>query len=119
MTVSQDIHDRLLHVLEFTETENTAIVYVLRGWFGNLAGIPGSLEAGDNAWSDTVLLEHYQSTLDQNLANRTPDQLAILAQLVTKAQASQDALDSILGAGTGEDTRLNVALAAYVNLLIK
>jgi hypothetical protein len=119
MTVSKDIHDRLLHVLEFTQTENTSIVYVLRGWFGNIAGIPGSLEAGDDAWSKTVMLEHYQSTLDQDPAKRTPEQLDILEKLTANAQSSQDALDKILGAGTGEDTRLNVALAAYVNSLVK
>jgi hypothetical protein len=119
MTVSPDIHDRLTHVLSFTQTENTSIVYVLRGWFGNLAGIPGALEAGDDAWSNTVMFEHYDSTLDQNLAERTPEQVAMFNTLKANAQKSQDALDAILGAGTGEDTRLNTALAAYVQTLLK
>jgi hypothetical protein len=39
----KDVTDRLNHVLEFTQTENTSIVYVLRGWFGNIAGIPGAM----------------------------------------------------------------------------
>jgi hypothetical protein len=119
MTVSKDIHDRLLHVLEFTKTENTSIVYVLRGWFANIAGVPGSLEAGDDAWSKTVFLEHYQSTLDQDVRNRTADQRSILERLISNAKASQDALDKILGAGSGEDERLNEALTAYVQSLLK
>jgi hypothetical protein len=39
----------LRHANEFTDIENTAIVYVLRGWFASLAGIPGTLQAGDDA----------------------------------------------------------------------
>ncbi len=33
--------DDLKHAGEFTKIENTAIVYVLRGWFGSLSAIPG------------------------------------------------------------------------------
>ncbi len=36
----------LQHAGEFTDIENSAIVYVLRGWFGGLAGIPGAIQAG-------------------------------------------------------------------------
>ena len=34
--------DNLKHSAEFTKIENTAIVYVLRGWFGSLSAIPGA-----------------------------------------------------------------------------
>jgi hypothetical protein len=43
----KNAHDNLMHAGEFTKIENTAIVYVLRGWFAGLAGVPGALEAGD------------------------------------------------------------------------
>src|SRR6187200_2813731 len=55
--------DNLKHAGEFTKIENTAIVYVLRGWFGSLSAIPGALEAGDDAWAFTTLQEHFDSKL--------------------------------------------------------
>ena len=61
--------DDLKHAGEFTKIENTAIVYVLRGWFGSLSAIPGALEAGDDAWAFTTLQEHFDSKL-----NPYPDQ---------------------------------------------
>ena len=61
--------DDLKHAGEFTKIENTAIVYVLRGWFGSLSAIPGALEAGDDAWAFTTLQEHFDSKL-----NPDPDQ---------------------------------------------
>ena len=115
----KDIVDRLNHVLEFTETENTSIVYVLRGWFAGIAGIPGALQAGDDAWSNTVMLEHFQSTLDQDVEKRTPLQRKALLALQDNAKKSQAALDIVLGAGTVEDERLNSALRAFVGNLIK
>ena len=36
----------LQHAGEFTDIENSAVVYVLRGWFAGLAGIPGAIQAG-------------------------------------------------------------------------
>src|SRR5439155_26173525 len=44
----------LRHANEFTDIENTAVVYVLRGWFASLAAIPGAIEAGDDAWAFTT-----------------------------------------------------------------
>ena len=114
----KDITDRLNHVLEFTQTENTSIVYVLRGWFGALAAIPGAIEAGDDAWSATVLQEHFESTLSQVLSERTPLQLKALALLKMNAKASQDKVDEILGAKNEEDERLNDDLATYIASVI-
>ena len=50
---TKPVLDDLKHAAEFTKIENTAIVYVLRGWFGSLSAIPGALEAGDDAWAFT------------------------------------------------------------------
>jgi hypothetical protein len=36
----------LQHAGEFTDIENSAIVYVLRGWFAGLGGVPGAIQAG-------------------------------------------------------------------------
>ena len=105
----------LRHANEFTDVENVAIVYVLRGWFGNLAGIPGSLEAGDDAWAFTTLAEHFISLLNSDPAKRTPTRLKIKDKLLEKAKASQDALDAILGAQTGEDERMKTEVDDFVN----
>jgi hypothetical protein len=61
--------DDLKHALEFTKIENTAIVYVLRGWFGSLSAIPGALEAGDDAFG----VYHASRTFRQQTQFR-PDQ---------------------------------------------
>ena len=71
----------LRHANEFTDIENAAIVYVLRGWFASLAGIPGALQAGDDAWAFTTLAEHFTSLLNSDPSKRTPTRLAILKQL--------------------------------------
>src|SRR6266481_8543373 len=60
----KNAHDNLVHAGEFTKIENTAIVYVLRGWFAGLSGVPGALEAGDDAWANTTLFEHFVSKLN-------------------------------------------------------
>src|SRR5215831_8862725 len=62
--------DDLKHAGEFTKIENTAIVYVLRGWFGSLSAIPGALEAGDDAWAFTTLQEHFDSKLNPDPTKR-------------------------------------------------
>ena len=107
----------LRHANEFTDVENSAIVYVLRGWFGNLAGIPGSLEAGDDAWAFTTLAEHFVSLLNSDPAKRTSDRLRIKDKLLAKAKASQDALDTILGAQNAEDERMNRETDDFVKQL--
>src|SRR5881296_4713643 len=95
--------DDLKHAGEFTKIENTAIVYVLRGWFGSLSAIPGALEAGDDAWAFTTLAEHFVSLLNKDPAKRTPAHLKIRDLLLARAQEAQDAVDAILGAENDED----------------
>ena len=36
----KNAHDNLVHAGEFTKIENTAIVYVLRGWFAGFLAYP-------------------------------------------------------------------------------
>jgi len=109
----------LKHACEFTKIENTAIVYVLRGWFGSLSAIPGALEAGDNAWAFTTLQEHFDSKLNPDPAKRTPEQVIILKELEKKAKETQDRVDEILGAENEEDVRMNKLIDAFVEKLVK
>ena len=109
----------LQHAGEFTDIENSAIVYVLRGWFAGLAGIPGAIQAGDDAWAFTTLFEHFTSLMPYPPDLRTPTQLKILAALKIKAQASQDAVDAVLGAKNNEDERMITETDAFVAELIK
>ena len=103
----------LRHANEFTDVENTAIVYVLRGWFASLAGIPGALQAGDDAWAFTTLAEHFTSLLNSDPSKRTPTRIKILGLLLTRAQQAQDALDAVLGAKNNEDERMNAETDAF------
>src|SRR6266550_541363 len=105
-----NVIDNLNHALEFTKIENTAIVYVLRGWFGALAGIPGALEAADDAWSFTTMFEHFTSELNADPSTRTASSIKAYGLLSDVAKASQDRLDAILGAANNEDERINAAL---------
>ncbi len=109
----------LRHANEFTDIENTAIVYVLRGWFASLAGIPGALQAGDDAWAFTTLAEHFTSLLAGDPSKRTPTRLAIQKQLLARAQQAQDALDAILGAKNSEDERMNAETDAFAKQVEK
>ena len=104
---------------EFTDIENSAVVYVLRGWFAGLAGIPGAIQAGDDAWAFTTLFEHFTSLMPYPPNLRTPTQVKILTALKTKAQASQDALDAVLGAKNNEDERMITETDAFVADLVK
>src|SRR6266480_2109731 len=79
--------DDLKHAGEFTKIENTAIVYVLRGWFGSLSAIPGALEAGDDAWAFTTLQEHFDSKLNPDPTKRTPEK-EMLAMAITEMSAT-------------------------------
>jgi hypothetical protein len=111
--------DDLKHSGEFTKIENTAIVYVLRGWFGSLSAIPGALEAGDDAWAFTTLQEHFDSKLNPDPTKRTPEQVRILGELQKKAKETQDRVDEILGAKSDEDERINKLVDAFVEQLVK
>ncbi len=108
----------LRHANEFTDIENTAIVYVLRGWFASLAGIPGALQAGDDAWAFTTLAEHFTSLLNSDPAKRTPTHLRIKDKLLARAKDAQDALDTILGAKNDEDERMNNETDAFTNQVV-
>ena len=109
----------LQHAGEFTDIENSAVVYALRGWFAGLAGIPGAIQAGDDAWAFTTLFEHFTSLMPYPPNLRTPTQVKILAALKTKAQASQDALDALLGAKNNEDERMIAETDAFVADLVE
>jgi len=110
--------DDLKHTGEFTKIENTAIVYVLRGWFGSLSAIPGALEAGDDAWAFTTLQEHFDSKLNPDPTKRTRE-VVILGELQKKAKKTQDRVDEILGAESDEDKRINKLVDAFVEQLVK
>jgi hypothetical protein len=103
----------LRHANEFTDIENTAIVYVLRGWFAGLAGIPGALQAGDDVWALTTLHEHFTSLLNNDPSQRTATQLKIKDLLMARSQQAQDALDALLGAANTEDERMNAETDAF------
>src|SRR6267378_4799041 len=97
----------LQHAGEFTDIENSAVVYVLRGWFAGLAGVPGAIQARDDARAFTTLFEHFTSLMPYPPNLRTPTQVNILAAFSAKAQASQDAVDALLlGAKNNEDERM-------------
>ncbi len=103
----------LRHANEFTDIENTAIVYVLRGWFAGLAGIPGALQSGDDVWAFTTLHEHFTSLLNNDPSQRTASQLKIKDLLMARSQQAQDALDALLGAANTEDERMNAETDAF------
>src|SRR5437870_13260375 len=105
----------LRHANEFTDVENAAIVYVLRGWFGSLAAIPGAIEAGDDAWAFTTLAEHFVSLLDKDPAKRTPAHLKIRDLLLARAKEAQAHVDAVLGAENEEDKRMNKETDAHEN----
>jgi hypothetical protein len=89
--------DNLTHASEFTQIENTAIVYVLRGWFAALSGIPGALEASDEVWAFTTLFEHFTSLLNGDVNTRTDTSKKVQGILSEKAKESQNKLNKILG----------------------
>ena len=109
----------LKHANEFTDIENTAIVYVLRGWFASLAGIPGALEASDDVWALTTLYEHYTSELNSDVTKRSKTANKAQAILGAKAKDAQDKLNTILGADTAEDERINALTDAFTKDVIK
>src|SRR5437667_12158029 len=106
---TKNARDNLIHAGEFTKIENTAIVYVLRGWFGALIRPENATEivqASDDVWAKTTLFEHFVSELDSDPATRTPESLSVYRELQGRAKAAQDKLNAILGE-TNEDERIN------------
>ena len=105
----KNAHDNLVHAGEFTKIENTAIVYVLRGWFGSLIRPENATEivqASDDVWAVTTLQEHFDSELNSDATTRTRESRAVLEELRQRAKAAQDRL-SELTSDTDEDERIN------------
>src|SRR6266700_5574710 len=105
----QNARDNLPHAGEFTKIENTAIVYVLRGWFGSLIRPENATEivqASDDVWAVTTLQEHFDSELNSDATTRTRESRAVLEELRQRAKAAQDRL-SELTSDTDEDERIN------------
>src|SRR5712691_6823806 len=95
----KNARDNLTHAGEFTRIENTAIVYVLRGWFGSLLDPERAteiVELADDVWALTTLQEHFDSELNSDPTTRTNDSLMVLAELGHRAKAAQDKLNAIL-----------------------
>src|SRR5216117_3716214 len=72
----KNARDNLIHAGEFTKIENTAIVYVLRGWFGALIRPENSTEivqASDDVWAKQTLFEHFDSELNSDPTSHDSD----------------------------------------------
>ena len=105
----KNAHDNLVHAGEFTKIENTAIVYVLRGWFGALIRPENATEivqASDDVWANQTLFEHFDNELNSDATTRTPESRAVLAELKARAEAAQERLKKLIG-DTDEDERIN------------
>src|SRR5205823_2002498 len=117
----KNARDNLTHAGEFTKIENTAIVYVLRGWFGALIRPENATEivqASDDVWAKQTLFEHFDSELDSDTATRTKESLAVLAELQGRAKAAQDKLNQLLS-DTNEDERINDKIDKIVENVIQ
>jgi hypothetical protein len=116
----KNARDNLRHAGEFTKIENTAIVYVLRGWFGSLLDPEQAtkiVELSDDIWALTTLFEHFTSELNSDPATRTKESIAVLAELKTRAFNAQEKLNEFLG--TDEDERINALTDKTVEEVIK
>src|SRR5437762_11710785 len=105
----KNARDNLTHAGEFTKIENTAIVYVLRGWFGALIRPENATEiikASDDVWAKQTLFEHFDSELNSDPTTRTKQSLAVLDDLQARARIAQDKLNALIG-DTNEDERIN------------
>ncbi len=106
----KNARDNLIHAGEFTKIENTAIVYVLRGWFGALIRPENATEivqASDDVWAAQTVFEHFDSELNSDPTTRTQESRAVLAELKARAEAAQEHLNQLLGGDTDEDERIN------------
>src|SRR5438046_6430181 len=105
----KNARDNLTHAGEFTKIENTAIVYVLRGWFGALIRPENATEivqASDDVWAKTTLYEHFDSEVNSDPTTRTKESLAVLDELKKRSEAAREKLDALIG-DTDEDERIN------------
>src|SRR6266496_48432 len=117
----QNARDNLTHAGEFTKIENTAIVYVLRGWFGALIRPENATEiiqASDDVWAKQTLFEHFDSELNSDPTTRTRKSRAVLSELRARAEAAQEHLNQLLS-DTDEDERINDLTDKEVEEVIK
>src|SRR5438094_2693603 len=117
----KNAHDNLTHAGEFTKIENTAIVYVLRGWFGALIRPENATEivqASDDVWAKQTLFEHFDSELNSDPTTRTRESRAVLSELRARAEAAQEHLNQLLS-DTDEDERINDLTDKVVEDVIK
>src|SRR5437016_9151992 len=105
----KNARDNLIHAGEFTKIENTAIVYVLRGWFGALIRPENATEivqASDDVWAKTTLYEHFDSEVNSDPTTRTKESLAVLDELKKRSDTAREKLNALIG-DTDEDERIN------------
>ena len=117
----KNARDNLTHAGEFTKIEITAIVYVLRGWFGALIRPENATEivqASDDVWANQTLFEHFDSELNSDPNTRTQESRAVLAELKTRAEAAQERLNRLIG-DTDEDERINELTDKAVEEVLK
>src|SRR6266516_6372926 len=117
----KNARDNLTHEGEFTKSENTAIVYVLRGWFGALIRPENATEivqASDDVWAKQTLFEHFDSELNSYPTTRTRESRAVLSELRARAEAAQERLNQLLS-DTDEDERINDLTDKEVEDVIK
>src|SRR5438034_8492886 len=118
---TKNARDNLTHAGEFTKIENTAIVYVLRGWFGALIRPENATEivqASDDVWAKQTLFEHFDSELNSDPTTRTRESRAVLSELRARAEAAQEHLNQLLS-DTDEDERINDLTDKEVEDVIK
>ena len=118
MTASVQITQLVNHVLRFTQTENTGLIYILRGWLANQSVSIGANEVGDDCWATTSLYEHFDSALPPDQTTWTTEETTIFNALQAKALASQAKLDEILGVASEETVRVNANVAALAASLL-
>src|SRR5204862_6581168 len=91
----KNARDNLIHAGEFTKIENTAIVYVLRGWFGALIRPENATElvqASDDARAKQTLFENVDSELNSEPTARTREGRPVLSDLRATPEAAQERL---------------------------
>lgn len=111
MTASAQITQLVNHVLRFTQTENTGIIYVLRAWLANQSVTIGANEVGDDCWAATSFFEHFDSALPPDQTTWTAEETTVFNALKANALASQAKLDAILGVASQETVRVNANVA--------
>src|SRR5882724_6595603 len=105
----KNARDNLRHAGEFTKIENNAIFGVLSGWFATPTKPDKAqqiVEASDDLWALTTLLEHFNSELNSDPTTRSNESNAVLAELKKLADAAKEKLDDLIG-DSEEEERMN------------